>query len=491
MVRGACIVIALLLTACSPSQTPEIVFAVATAPGVLDPRLASDAASERVNALLYDRLVELDEQGRPKPSMARWQRFAPRHYRVTLLPRRAAFWDGRKPDAADVVATYSSLLHGSLGSPHAGALGHIVRVSAHSDTEIDFFLARPDPEFPVRLTIGIAPADRLDDSRLARSPMGSGPFSFVGWREDGGLLLERRADRQSFSLVPVADPTMRALKLMRGEADMLQNDLPSELFAYLDQLPGLQLRERPGTTFAYIGFNLADPVLSDYRVRAAVAHAIDRAAIIRHLFAGRAQTAESVLRPEHWAGTDKLMPHAYDQELARQYLRSAGYGEANPLRLSYKTSTDPFRLRIAHVFQSQLADVGIELKISSYDWGTFFGDVKAGRFQMYSLAWVGVNTPDILRYAFHSESRPPGGANRGRYDSAAVDALIDEAERSDPADATPLYAEIQRRIHEELVYVPLWYESNIVVSRDIAGYEPRLDGGYLSLNDVKVVHEAR
>ena len=77
-------------------------------------------------------------------------------------------------------------------------------------------------------------------------------------------MLERLADRQLFALVPVADPTMRTLKLLRGEADMLQNDLPSELFAYLDQRPGLQLREHPGTTFAYIGFNLADPVLADH-----------------------------------------------------------------------------------------------------------------------------------------------------------------------------------------------------------------------------------
>ena len=100
MVRGAFILIALLLTACSSSETPEIVFAMATAPGVLDPRLASDAASERVNALLYRRLVELDDQGSPKPSMARWQRLSTRHYRVTLLPRRAAFWDGRRPDAS-------------------------------------------------------------------------------------------------------------------------------------------------------------------------------------------------------------------------------------------------------------------------------------------------------------------------------------------------------------------------------------------------------
>ena len=132
-----------------------VVFAVATAPGILDPRLASDAASERVNALLYARLVELDDQGRPQPSMASWQRLAPRHYRVTLSPDRATFWDGRKPDASDVVASYTSLLQPGLGSPHAGALSHIVRVSAYSDTEVDFVLARRDPEFPARLTIGI------------------------------------------------------------------------------------------------------------------------------------------------------------------------------------------------------------------------------------------------------------------------------------------------------------------------------------------------
>ena len=95
----------------------------------------------------------------------------------------------------------------------------------------------------------------------------------------------------------------------------------------------------------------------------------------------------------------------------------------------------------------------IDLKVSSYEWGTFFGDIKAGRFQMYSLAWVGVNTPDILRYAFHSESVPPGGANRGRYRSAEVDALIERAERAEPAQAAQLYAAVQQRIlDDDLVY---------------------------------------
>jgi peptide/nickel transport system substrate-binding protein len=82
-------------------------------------------------------------------------------------------------------------------------------------------------------------------------------------------------------------------------------------------------------------------------------------------------------------------------------------------RIVYTTSTDPFRLRLATIIQHQLSAAGFEVELRSYDWGTFYGDIRAGRFQMYSLMWVGIKLPEIFRYAFHSESRPPVGANRG------------------------------------------------------------------------------
>ena len=486
MVKAAVFLLALLLAACQPAEPDVIVFAVATPPSVLDPRLASDAASERTNNLLYERLVALDDKGRAQPGMATWRRITPTHYRLTLQSQRARFWNNRLPEPVDVVATYRSLLDSALGSPHTGALAHIDTVTAAGEDAVDFHLTRPDPAFPTRLTIGIVPAEAVQGRNLSREPLGSGSFVFVEWREDGGLLLERRRDGQRIALVPVADPTMRTLKLMRGEAQLLQNDLPSELYRYLAAQPGLSLDEHAGTTFAYLGFNLADPILANPDVRLAIAHAIDRQAIIEHLFDGRAEPAESVLRPRPWAGNADLKAHRYDPELARDYLRRAGYDATKPLQLSYKTSTDAFRLRIAHVLQSQLDDIGIRLKIASYDWGTFFGDIKNGSFQMYSLAWVGVNTPDILRYAFHSHSTPPAGANRGRYASPEVDALIERAEMAAPDEASALYAEVQRRVHRDLVYVPLWYESNVVASRGLRGYRPTHDGSYLALNAVRI-----
>lgn len=490
MVRWLAAALTLLgLAACEQPDPDTIVFAVATPPGVLDPRLAADAASERINALLYKSLTDLDEQGRAVPAMADWQMLSPRHYRFHLREDRAPFWNGELPTSNDVVATYTSLLDPALGSPHAGGLSHIARIRATTETAVEFELSRPDSAFPGRLAVGIIPASLSDQGSLSRAPMGSGTFEFMRWREHGGCDLRRRRDGQRVAIEPVADPTMRALKLMRGEAHLVQNDLPSELYAYLEERPTIQIEERPGTTFAYVGFNLADPVLADRRVRAAIAHAIDRDAIVRFLFRDRARKAESLLRPAHWAAAGDLRPYAHDPAEARRLLATAGYSAKRPLVLSYKTSTDPFRLRIAAVFKDQLAKVGIALKIASYDWGTFFGDIKAGRFQLYSLAWVGVNTPDILRYAFHSTSLPPGGANRGRYRSDAVDRLLDSATQSDEKTAVPLYREAQQLIHDDIVYVPLWYEDNVSVSRDIVDYRPGFDGNYLALNRVQLTGE--
>lgn len=481
--------VALALVACQPSDPDALIFALATPPSVLDPRLAGDAASERVNALLFDRLVELDPTGRPRPAMAGWRELSPTRYRFRLDPGRAPFWDGRLPDANDVAATYRSVLDTALGSPHAGALAHIRDIHVVDDQTIDFDLARADPLLPSRMTLGIVPQWAIARGDLSRAPMGSGRFEFVRWRSDGSLLLRRRSDGMRLAMVAVADPTMRVLKLVRGEAQLLQNDLPAELYGYLAAREDISLAQGAGTTFAYLGFNLTDPLLAARGVREAIALAIDREAIVRHLFQGRASLAESVLRPPHWAAAGDLPAYRHDPAGARALLAAAGFGPGHPLRLNLKTSTDPFRLRIAAALQHQLAAVGIELTISSHEWGTFFGDIKAGRFQLYTLAWVGVNSPDILRYAFHSDSRPPGGANRGGYFSTAVDRLLERAASLPDTQSAALYAAVQRQVHDDLAYVPLWYEDNVAASRGLQGYVPGRDGNWLALTRVRRVDD--
>ena len=130
--------------------------------------------------------------------------------------------------------------------------------------------------------------------------------------------------------------------------------------------------------------------------------------------------------------------------------------------LSYKTSTDRQGIEMADLVAEDLAAVGIRVERRSFEWGTFYGDIKAGNFQLYSLRWVGITDPDQLHYIFHSASVPPAGANRGRYANAEVDRLLDASRReSDPAARRAELVAAQRLIAADCVYVSLWYPDDI------------------------------
>ncbi len=478
----------LQLAACTQAPDSVVRFGLASAPANLDPRYATDATSARINRLLYRRLVDFDEHIRPVPALADWQQLTPLHYRFRLKPQRARFHDGETLTATDVAATYRSILDPDSTSPHATTLRLITRIEVIDAATVDFHIAHADPLFPGYLVIGILPAAGIAAGiPFHQQPLGSGPFRFLDWPEPGRLQLQRLGDGQQVEFLHVGDPTVRVLKLLRGEVDLVQNDLPAELLGYLEEQPDIEVTRGPGSNFAYIGFNLANPPTADIRVRRAIAHAIDRNAIVEYLLGGAARPATALLPPDHWAGNPVLQPLKREPELARQLLLQAGYDAAHPLVLDYKTSTDPVRVRIATVIQQQLAEVGIDMRLSSYDWGTFFGDIKAGRFQMYSLAWVGIKTPDIFRYAFHSSSLPPEGANRGHLANPAIDRLIEAAERGATLNAqAEYYRQVQALLLEALPYVPLWYEDHVVAARrTISGYRIAPDGNYDGLLQVK------
>jgi peptide/nickel transport system substrate-binding protein len=105
---------------------------------------------------------------------------------------------------------------------------------------------------------------------------------------------------------------------------------------------------------------------------------------------------------------------------------------------------------------------------------------------MYSLSWVGVKTPDIFHYVFHSESIPPNGANRGRFRSNRADHLIDQAGRTqEMQEKKHVYRELQAHLADALPYVPLWYEDHVFIARDeIKGFTIAKDGNFDGLKDV-------
>lgn len=470
-----------VLYACEKQTSTSIRIGLASMPISLDPRYATDAASSHINRLLYQRLVEFDENSRPIPGIATWEMRSPTRYRFTLGDKGRIFHDQTLLTATDVKSTYDYILDSDNNSPHRLTLSMITDIVVIDDNRIDFVIRSPDPLFPGYLSFGITPA-RLNAiaKRLDRNPLGSGMFKLGQWQSGSKLVLERVHDQQIMEFVHVSDPTVRVLKLMKGEIDIIQNDIPKELVKYLEKQDQVQVSHRIGSNYSYLGFNFLDEQLKNIKVRTAIALSIDREKIVKYLFGGKTRVAHGIFPPEHWVGESVKRWNPKNVELAKQLLSELGYSESYPLKLTYKTSSDPFRIRIATILQYQLRLVGIEVRIQSYDWATFYQDIKDGDFQLYSLTWVGLKSPDVFRYIFHSESTPPMGANRGRFQDTVLDRYIERAEKEQNLQhRDQLYAMIQQYILKTLPYVPLWYEEHILVTRkNIDNYTLSSDGNY-------------
>ncbi|HEY8084549.1 MAG TPA: ABC transporter substrate-binding protein, partial [Methylophilaceae bacterium] len=342
-----CMVLWMVVGCTKPPSHSEIRMALAQAPLTLDPRYATDAASERIDRLIYRPLVDFDAHYRPIAVLAKWQQTDTTHYRFTLGQSGRRFHDGSSLTATDVAETYRSLL-ALKDSPHTAEFSNIEHIEVRGDDIVDFTLREPDSQFPARLIIGILPAKLIAQHHdFARQPIGSGPLQLVEWKRT--LKLQRVSDHQQITLEEVRDPTVRVLKLLRGEVDMLQGDLPPELVTYLKQQNGIRVEEVSGTNFSYLGFNLQDPLLKNPLVRRAITLSVDRNAILQYALIGKSRAATAILPPEHWAGNPDLAAYPYDPAQAKSLLQSAGI--KLPLKLVYKTSTDAQRVRLATVMQ--------------------------------------------------------------------------------------------------------------------------------------------
>jgi peptide/nickel transport system substrate-binding protein len=275
----------------------------------------------------------------------------------------------------------------------------------------------------------------------------------------------------------VPDETMRGLELRKGDVDLIVNDLSPDLIHELSDEPGLSVVTGPGTDYAYIGLNLRDPVLANPLVRQAIGYAVGVDDIVKYLRRGLARPTPGLLPDVSWAFADDAFRFTHDPARAQALLEEAGYrdpdgaGPAPRLRLTLKTSTtEAYRLQAA-VLQAQFREAGIALELRSFEFATLFADIIRGNVQLYTLIYVGVADPDILRRVFHSSQVPPSGFNRGYYANPEVDRRLDLATSAlDEADRRQHYIEAQRLIARDAPAIPLWARTNVAVAQaDLTG----------------------
>ncbi len=314
---------------------------------------------------------------------------------------------------------------------------------------------------------------------FGRNPVGTGAFKFAEWRSNEAVVIEKNADywgdaagTQAVIFRPITDANTRVAEMLAGGIDMMVEVPPTALAKF--QGDGFSVVEQAGPHVWFLILNAKEGPFADKRVRQAANYAINKQALVQDVLEGTADVAAGPTPPAFaWAYNEALAPYPYDPDQARALLADAG---AEGAELTFFVTEggsgmlDPVAMGTA--IQADLAAVGLKVKIQTYEWNTFLGEVNPGlegKADMAEMAWM-TNDPDTLPFlALRTEAWPDkGGFNSGYYSNPAVDELLEKARvATDQNERARLYQEMQTIVQEDApwVFVANWKQNAVTNDR--------------------------
>jgi peptide/nickel transport system substrate-binding protein len=494
--RFALALVAAQISGCERRTRPPddtMVVLIDTIVETSDPRFCLNNYETKVSRLVAPGLTTVDTPSLAEaPMLAEsWEMTDPLTWDFVLRPG-LRFSDGSPVTADDVAWTFTTVIE--PGSPAASSSQfreRFSKVEAIDERRVRFHLRKPlatmlgDMDFGVVSRKAAGPGGSFAGGRV----VGAGPYRVVSL-DQRRIVLERNphyfgppAKMPRIDLRVVRDAGARSLMLVGGSADFAQNAVRLDLIDDVARRGELTVHSGKSALLTYLAMNNEDPILQDVRVRQAIALAIDRPAIIAAKFSGRAVPATGLIPPGHWAYEPDVPRWDRDLPRARRLLDEAGYpdpdGPEGPrprLHLTFKISSDQFRVALARVIAAQLGDAGIAVEVRAFEFGTFFADVKAGSYQLASMQTVDITDPDYY-FAYFSSTRIPTPKeknlnNRWRYRNARVDELVEQGRRVlDRPGRIAIYSEVQKIVSTEVPVVFLWHEDNVVITNAaVTGY---------------------
>ncbi len=353
---------------------------------------------------------------------------------------------------------------------------------------------------------------RLRAHPYFRMPVAHGPYRIVEWVA-GSHITAEAYDRFALGAPKIKRITFRFIldnavlmaNQMAGSVDATENaGFDCE---QLDQIekrnPQIKAFYQEALSWERVDFNLDNEWLKDKRVRQAIAHAVDRAAMADlSCSGGRQPPAHGWLAPRHPAAHPNLKKYVFDQARARALLQEAGFtmGPDGVLRdpagrrfemTIMSTAGNSLREQVEQVMKEQLRQVGIDLRIDNRPASVFLGPIINRRQYPHMALYGSLFSPETLPFnRFHSSQIPTAqnnweGDNRVGWRNAENDRIWEQAiSELDEQKRNALLRRQQEIFAEELPSLPLFFRlSRTTAHRKLLGVRPTgLAGSYLAWN---------
>ncbi len=455
------------------ARRDALVLGMVLEPPVLGPDLNSAAAiSEVTHYNLFEGLTKIREDGSVVPLLAAsWTASSDLKTWTFKLKPGVKFHDGTAFDSADVKFTYER--YGSEKSVNKAktVFTNMEKVEAPDPATVIITLKQPNPLFLFALgeNTAIIQAPESVDSNGTK-PIGTGPWKFDRWvRGDSVTLVKAetyrepaavRLNRVTFKFIN--DPNAAITSLLAGDVDFFPQFNSLEA---VDQFrKDARFNVSQGTTEGdtILAMNNKKAPLNDVRVRRAISHALDRAAIIEGAMSGFGTAIGTHFPPHNPAYVDLTGLYRHDVAAAKKLLAEAGF--PNGLELTLKLPPPPYARRSGEIIAAQLAQVGIRAKIENMEFAQWLERVF--RAKDFDLSIISHVEPNDLQRIYRDPNYYFG------YDNADFNAIVDKLNVTlDEGERVKLLQAAQRKVAEDAVNGFLFNLPRVTIAKKgLAGF---------------------
>jgi peptide/nickel transport system substrate-binding protein len=270
---------------------------------------------------------------------------------------------------------------------------------------------------------------------------GTGPFKVKSWEKGIKVELERNEEYwgpkpgiKTLIFRPIPEPTARVSALLSGEVDMIVV-VPPDAIDTIKADENLVYEQGPSLHYWFIQLNTKAKPFDDVRVRQAANYAVDKEGLANDILRGSAVPATQPMPAANWSYNPNIKGYPYDPDKARQLLQEAGYGEGVKTKMMIPQSGSGMMVPIQmnEFIQGNLADVGIDVEIQSFEWVSYLGIWAKGLTDEVTMGNQSImaSEPYVANFLLSSSAMPAnGGWNIGYYENPEVDKLLDDALRT-------------------------------------------------------------
>jgi len=463
------------ISSATPRRGGQLVFGVEAEEGGFDPGADHfDETGVQYARTVFDPLTVIAADGTIQPYLA--QEVTPNgdYSQWTITPRPGVtFHDGTPCDATAIAGSLTHFKAGLLGITWSP----VTNISVANDTVV-ITLDQPWVPFDAYLAGGIGgqPGYIIAPSQIANpngsaNPVGTGPFRFKEWEPNDHFTSVRNTHYwrpgypylDSVEYRPITDPQQRANSLLAGTIDIMHTDLPESVLQFKDDSSygfvddSGDIVGEPDMNFIMI--NCMDPVMSDLRVRQAMAMAINPKQYATVVDKGvDVPTNQPFVPGTPYYVADSGYP-AYNPSQARQLVQEVARDTGKPVEFTLSSTPNAYSVQAVEFLQAQLEAVGMKVTLTQVQQADQINQALDGGFQTTSWRQFAAVDPD-LNYLWWSPTEIFGtgptaiAPNFARNKDPQIETLLQQGRRStDPAVRASAYQQVAKRINADIPYI--------------------------------------